>query len=604
MRQRCPLSALLYVLVIEVLAIQLRINPNIVGFKVGGEKIVSAHYVDDATIIIKQNRCFKEVIKELNDYEEASGAKINYDKTKGLWTGGWKNRRFEPMNIKWTSKNVENLGIFFGNDNPALATYEKIIPNLTKRLNYWKQFHLTQIGKARIVETFLASKLIYATRFYPIPTNIQTSMQKAIFDYVTYPMKTHTIAQTEMWKTKENGGIKLINIAIKSGTAKAKWLIEMKSNDKLRLNLLIFEQLMGQQKAGIFGRDLIFLEKSYFKRHLETKSEFYREALMSLGNLELWKGIQTINDWDKEHIFFNPMFTTENGKSLNLVKYCKENDIYRYEQLVEEKRKELAPLPFDKKLTALLDKILVSTQVRKEDILVTMEREEIKFKEITQKLLYEETLLQINSKDHHSAGKWIFKLTAYVNWHEVWNTVHNILSTNQTKTLIWQQIHLNFYTQYSYNKWHRKQERCPLCLDVPRDIFHIILHCKFIKTLWTKMEPRLLDLHPVPVSEEEMVFGIVLKKQTTGSLLRNWITFLLRELTMQEERVAYHASTKPNIQKITKKINISFNFEIHMKAAQYKNENKLEFFDKIITYKEILCKKTENEEYEIRNIFV
>ena len=325
---------------------------------------------------------------------------------------------------------------------------------------------------------------------------------------------------------------------------------------------------------------------------------------MSLGNLELWKGIQTINDWDKEHIFFNPMFTTENGKSLNLVKYCKENDIYRYEQLVEEKRKELAPLPFDKKLTALLDKILVSTQVRKEDILVTMEREEIKFKEITQKLLYEETLLQINSKDHHSAGKWIFKLTAYVNWHEVWNTVHNILSTNQTKTLIWQQIHLNFYTQYSYNKWHRKQERCPLCLDVPRDIFHIILHCKFIKTLWTKMEPRLLDLHPVPVSEEEMVFGIVLKKQTTGSLLRNWITFLLRELTMQEERVAYHASTKPNIQKITKKINISFNFEIHMKAAQYKNENKLEFFDKIITYKEILCKKTENEEYEIRNIFV
>ena len=58
-RQGCPLSALLYVLIIEILAIQLRLNPNIVGFKIGGEKIVSAHYVDDATIIIKQNRCFK-----------------------------------------------------------------------------------------------------------------------------------------------------------------------------------------------------------------------------------------------------------------------------------------------------------------------------------------------------------------------------------------------------------------------------------------------------------------------------------------------------------------------------------------------------------------
>ena len=73
-RQGCPLSALLYVLVIEVLAIQLRLNPNIVGFKVGGEKIVSAHYMDDTTIIIKQNRCFKEVIKELESYEKATDA--------------------------------------------------------------------------------------------------------------------------------------------------------------------------------------------------------------------------------------------------------------------------------------------------------------------------------------------------------------------------------------------------------------------------------------------------------------------------------------------------------------------------------------------------
>ena len=52
-RQGCPLSGLLYVLVIEVFAIQLRLNPNIIGFKIEGEKIISAHYLDDATIIIK-----------------------------------------------------------------------------------------------------------------------------------------------------------------------------------------------------------------------------------------------------------------------------------------------------------------------------------------------------------------------------------------------------------------------------------------------------------------------------------------------------------------------------------------------------------------------
>ena len=163
-RQGCPLSALLYVLVIEVLAIQLRLNPNLVGFSIGGEKIISTHYLDDATIIIKQNRCFKEVIKELNQYEEASGSKVNYKKTKGLWTGSWKNRRVPPMNIKWTNKNVETLGVFFGNEEPHVATFNKIIPKLEKKLN-WKQFRLTQIGKARVIEIFLASKLIYASRY-------------------------------------------------------------------------------------------------------------------------------------------------------------------------------------------------------------------------------------------------------------------------------------------------------------------------------------------------------------------------------------------------------------------------------------------------------
>ena len=177
-RQGCPLSALLYVLVIEILAIQLRVNPNIVGFNIEGEKIISAHYMDDATIIIKQNRCFKEVIKELTEYEEASGSKVNYNKTKGLWTGSWKYRRVPPMKIKWTSKNVESLGISFGNDNPALATFNMIIPKLVKKLHYWKQFKISQVGKARVIEKYLASTMIYAIKFYPIPLGMKNDLQK------------------------------------------------------------------------------------------------------------------------------------------------------------------------------------------------------------------------------------------------------------------------------------------------------------------------------------------------------------------------------------------------------------------------------------------
>ena len=59
-----------------------------------------------------------------------------------------------------------------------------------------------------------------------------------IFEYVSFPQKVITIAQKEMWKIKAYGGIKLINIQIKSETSKAKWLIELVTNPTLKLKSL------------------------------------------------------------------------------------------------------------------------------------------------------------------------------------------------------------------------------------------------------------------------------------------------------------------------------------------------------------------------------
>ena len=104
------------------------------GFTVDGEKIISLHYADDAIITLKQNQCFKEVIKDLNDYEQASGAKVNFEKTRGLWLGKWKDRQDKPMDINWTNKNIKALGVYFGNDNPAKQTFDEIVPKIEKSM--------------------------------------------------------------------------------------------------------------------------------------------------------------------------------------------------------------------------------------------------------------------------------------------------------------------------------------------------------------------------------------------------------------------------------------------------------------------------------------
>ena len=170
----------------------------------------------------------------------------------------------------------------------------------------------------------------------------------------------------------------------------------------------------------------------------------------------------------------------------------------------------MGKLPFNKVLTKIIDKIRISTLVKKEVNLVTLKGEEIKLTQLTQKLLYEETLLK-TERDHHSQVKWVLKLNTSIVWEEVWKTVHDKWSTNKTISLIWQQIHLNFYTQYSYNKWHKKQDKCPLCQRTPEDIYHVFLHCEFTNKLWQEIEPILKELHPTVVTEEEKAFGIVQK---------------------------------------------------------------------------------------------
>ena len=207
------------------------------------------------------------------------------------------------------------------------------------------------------------------------------------------------------------------------------------------------------------------------------------------------------------------------------------------------------------------------------------------------------------SGDHHSTIKWVEELKLPINWENVWKTVHSFLVSNHTRTEIWKQIHLNFYTQYYYNKWHKHREPYPLCREIPESIYHIILHCNFTNTLWYQIQPKLREIFPLTVTNEEKAFGIVQKKQNNVVLLRNWITYKMREEIAKEERTAYNMSTIPNFMLFKQRFNSTMRREIRGNFLRYKNENKIDFFSKIMTYGKALCGEMVNEEFIIKDIF-
>ena len=118
---------------------------------------------------------------------------------------------------------------------------------------------------------------------------------------------------------------------------------------------------------------------------------------------------------------------------------------------------------------------------RSADLLVVNDRA-TPFPLVTQKVLYT-ALLRLSYKPHAFEVKWRDELPAPPVWRSVWRTVHDTLVYESTRSAVWEQIHLNFFTQYNFNKWHSNVGPCSFCRRVPRSAFHIVLYCPFIQLL-------------------------------------------------------------------------------------------------------------------------
>ena len=532
--------------------------------------------------------------------ESATGAKINLSKTKGLWVGKWKDRKDEPIKIEWTNKNVKTLGVYIGNDNPAKSTFDEIIPQIKKSMNYWKQFKLSTFAKARVIEIFHASKLWYAANFYHIPPSTQTDLQKAFFAYINFPHTTPTVNEQEMKKLRLDGGVKLIDIKTKTDTSKVRWLMEIMTNDKLTTHLALMTTLIGTQKGGLQGSDLFFTTKHYTKNILRTQANFYKASIQAITKLQIRKKIE---DPNQEKVFYNPTFKNSGNNTIGINLTCEKNKIYSYGQILTENEKRQNNQPHNRHITNIYQQITNKDLENRTDneIYDTKSEKYINFNEATHKFIYQ-ALIRITYKEHHSKRKWEERLNnTTIEWNKVWNSLNNPITTEDTKTIIWEQIHLNNYTTYSYNKWHRSQQKCPFCQQIPQNKYHITIECTALSSLWTEIVEHLQIIHPSQITDTEKIFGI--QGITPNIILRNWMTFILRQIISEQENKAfYNKKGLGNIEDIKLLYNQKIKTDVWNKYNIYTSLGRIPYFTKTFAVNDHLI-IWENQQWQILTIF-
>ena len=78
---------LLFVLAVEPLAHQIRINESIKGLENGNKITKLSLYADDTTAFIRDDSSAASLFTLLDQFGDLSGLKINKSKTEGLWLG-------------------------------------------------------------------------------------------------------------------------------------------------------------------------------------------------------------------------------------------------------------------------------------------------------------------------------------------------------------------------------------------------------------------------------------------------------------------------------------------------------------------------------------
>ena len=81
-RQRCPLSPLLFNIVLEVLAKEIRAEKEIKGIQIGKEELKLSLFADDMILYIENPKdSTRKLLELINEYSNVAGYKINTQKS-------------------------------------------------------------------------------------------------------------------------------------------------------------------------------------------------------------------------------------------------------------------------------------------------------------------------------------------------------------------------------------------------------------------------------------------------------------------------------------------------------------------------------------------
>ena len=231
-RQGCPISPYMFLLVAEMLSLKVNQCDKIKGIKIFDNYPPHKlkQFADDTAFLLKDLIDFREILSKIKLFSEISGLHINMKKSYAMSLGKKQMVGEEHFGIQFVDT-IKILGVHFSqycsaSENPA--NWESKIEKLEKIFGLWAKRDLSIKGKIIIVKTFGLSQFIYLMQSIGLPDKIITKINRIFFSFIwkrKYSSKKafEKVKRKVMYNNFESGGLNMINIELMQKSFLADW---------------------------------------------------------------------------------------------------------------------------------------------------------------------------------------------------------------------------------------------------------------------------------------------------------------------------------------------------------------------------------------------
>ena len=569
-RQGCPVSPYLYIVVAELLAIMIRKNKNIEGIDIEGTLHKIMQFADDTTILsMFKQESITAIFQTFDIFEGVTGLKINYDKTELLRIGSLCNTQaklYTQKPVNWTNDPLLILGVNVTQSRKDLveANFPQLLTKIQNVIKIWSMRNLTIYGKVLLAKSLLISQLTYKLSLLPTPSKEYLKEVNTLISNFIWNNKPPRIAREYLLLPLEKGGLNLTDIIFQEKGLKISWvkrILEETKEDLRKLANLTIPDCdgliwVGNLKASDIDLVRIGNKGNVWDNILSAWCSYnYREpnTVEEIMNQPLWynshirrqnrpfvirvlynKGIAYIKDIvDTEHgqvMSFSELTVLAGHPQLNLL----------YNQLVsaipQRWKQTLRQNYHIDAFTEMIPNVQILCKVGKVTRFIHQKMTEKLPVDFSRKVKWESDLNITISEDD-----W---LSFFTNMYEA--TVYNKLRFLQFRLL-----YRTLVTNVQRFKWGTvESDLCSFCGMAPEAYAHLFYNCEYIQILWTKFFIWLTRKSGLKLNYNitEIIFGV--KNNNSIDKLINTLLLIIKQyiyaVKCQERR--------PNLNELLKRI--------------------------------------------------